>query len=80
MKNVRHRVNIKLATTWEYARKYIKKPTYSHLKVFNENLVAIHMRRYETKLNKPSCAGFAVLELSKHLMYTTYFDRIKKMF
>jgi hypothetical protein len=80
MENVRQRVDIKLATTWEYARKYIKKPTYSHLKVFNENLVAIHMRRYETKFNKPIYAGFAVLELSKHLMYTTYYDRIKKMF
>jgi hypothetical protein len=80
MENIRERVDIKLATNWEYARKYIKKPTFNHLKIFDENLVAIHMRRNITKFNKPIYAGFCVLELSKHLMYSTYYDKLQKMF
>ena len=80
MENIRERVDIKLATTWEYARKYIKKPTFSHIKVFDEKLTAIHMRRNLTKFNKPVYAGFCVLELSKNLMYETYYEKFQKMF
>ena len=57
-----------------------KKPTYDHLKIYNENLFAIYMRRNLYKFNKPIYAGFTVLELYKHLMYSTYYDSIKTIF
>lgn len=80
MENIRQRVDIKIATNWENARKYIKKPTFDHLKIFNEDLIVIHMRRSRIVFNKPIYAGFAVLELSKLLMYSTYYERIQNMF
>jgi hypothetical protein len=80
MENVRNYVDINLSDSWKKAIYYIRKPTFSRIKVFNENLVAIHMEHAEVYFNKPIYVGFAVLEHSKHHMYDFYYNKLKKMF
>lgn len=80
MEAIRERVEIKLADTWAKAAYQIRKPTYDKLKIFNENLIAIHMRKSSIYFNKPVYVGFCVLELSKHLMYDTYYNKMQKIF
>ena len=80
MEAIRERVDIKLANNWNQAAFQIKKPTYNTLKIFDENLIAIHMRKSKILFNKPIYVGFCVLELSKHLMYDTYYNKMQNMF
>ena len=80
MESIRERVDIKLANSWAQAAKQIKKPNYDKLKIFNENLVAIHMRKTKILFDKPIYVGFCILELSKHLMYDTYYNKFQSTF
>src|SRR5207245_177843 len=80
MENVRKHVDIKLADNWKNASYYIRKPTYKTLHPFSDTLVAIHMKKDKIKFNKPIYIGFSVLELSKHLMYETYYDKLQNKF
>jgi hypothetical protein len=45
MEAIREHVDIKLANNWQQAAFQIKRPTYHKLKIFNENLIAIHMKK-----------------------------------
>lgn len=80
MENVRNYVDIKLSDSWKKAIYYIRKPNFSRVKIFKENLVAIHMEHAEVYFNKPIYVGFAVLEHSKHHMYSFYYKKLRKMF
>ena len=45
MENIRKRVNIKLVSNRDIAKKYTSKPNFEHLNIFCENLIAIHMKK-----------------------------------
>ena len=45
------------------------KPQSLDVRLFDEHLVWLEMRKVKFLLNKPSCIGVAVLELSKLLMF-----------
>ena len=49
MENIRNRVNVKLVNTGEQFKKLTAKPNYESRKIFNENLVSVHMKK--NKLN-----------------------------
>ena len=80
MENVRNRIDLKLVKTYEQAKKYIKRPNFTYLKRFSENLCAIHLEKTKVYLNKPIYVGFSVLELSKLHMYKFYYDKLKPKF
>ena len=58
-------------------QKLVCKPTFHRFHIFNEDLTAVHMLRSQIKLIKPIYVGFAILELSKSLMYTFHYDYMK---
>ena len=43
--------------------KYISKPAFISLKIFEKHLAAVHQIKPVLTLNKPICVGFTVLEL-----------------
>ena len=77
MENVRSRKDIKLVTNRDKAKKYAAKPNFHHLKIFNENLVAMHLKRTTLTFNKPVYLGLSILDLSKAIMYDFHYDYIK---
>ena len=77
MENVRSRKDIKLVSNRDKARKYAAKPNFHHLKIFSENLVAMHMKRTTLTFNKPVYLGLSILDLSKAIMYEFHYDYIK---
>ena len=77
MENVRSRKDIKLVSNKDKARKYAAKPNFHHLKIFSENLVAMHMKRTTLTFNKPVYLGLSILDLSKAIMYEFHYDYIK---
>ena len=49
--------------------KLLSKPQSQDLRLFNEFLVALNLKKVQITINKPFYVGFAVLELSKLHMY-----------
>ena len=84
MVNLRKRVDIQLVRTDgsenEKLRKIIAKPNFNRRVKFSDELSAIHVKKTKLTLNKPIYVGFSVLDLSKHLMYDWYYNKLKKKY
>ena len=77
MENIRNRVNIKLVKTEEELKKLTAKPNYESRKIFNENLVSVHMKNTSLTMKKPVYLGMCILDLSKTLMFDFHYKYIK---
>ena len=69
MKNLRNRFAVDLVTSEEKLKKLAAQPPFKQFKISHENLVAVERAKVELTLNRPIFAGFAILDLSKTLMY-----------
>ena len=74
MENIRKRINFEVVTSRKIALKRIAKPNFQRIKTFREDLVRIHMSRPMLKLDRPIQVGFAILDLSKYLMYDFHYN------
>ena len=74
MENIEKRVNVKLVTTKEKAMKLSSNPNFESFTIFDENLIAIHMKREKLYYNKPIYLGMCILDLSKTLMYDFHYN------
>ena len=77
MENIRNRVNVKLVNTEEKLKKLSAKPNYKSCKIFNENLISVHMKKTSLTMNKPVYLGMCLLDLSKTIMYDFHYQYIK---
>jgi len=80
MEQVRNRVNVRLIADPHKAAKALSKPNFCQSQIINEDLIMVKCGRQRMFLNKPIFAGFAVLELSKLLMYQFHYDYIVKTY
>ena len=76
MENIRNRVNVKLVNTGEQFKKLTAKPNFESRKIFNENLVSVHMKKTSLTMNKPVYLGMSILDLSKTLMFDFHYNYI----
>ena len=77
MENIRNRVNVQLVTSEAKASKLTAKPNYHRLTIFDENLIAVHMRKIKLYFNKPIYLGMSILDISKTKMYDFHYGYIK---
>lgn len=77
MENVRNRVDIRLINNESKFKKLSAKPTFETAQIYDENLVAIQLKKTRTILDKPIYVGMSVLDLSKLHMYEFHYDYIK---
>ena len=77
MENIRNRVNVKLVNTEERLKKLSARPNYKSCKIFNENLISVHMKKTSLTMNKPVYLGMCILDLSKTIMYDFHYNYIK---
>ena len=80
MENLRNKIDVKLINNAEKYLKWVSRPNFVSQKIFDENFVAVHMKKVTLTLNKPIYVGFIVLELSKTLMYDWHYNYFKKKF
>ena len=64
----------------KHAKKLVAKPNFEHCKIFDENLIAIHMKKTCIVYDKPVYLGMCILDLSKTLMYDFHYNYIKKKY
>lgn len=80
MENLRKRVSVKLITDEQKLLKLSNKPTFVSMKIFNEDLVAVHTTKELLTLNRPVYVGMCILDLSKTLMYDFHYNYMKKKY
>ncbi len=67
MVNVTYRVNIRLVTSRHIANKLPIKPNLDKNTIFCGNLLTVHMKKTQLKLDKPIYLGASILDISKTL-------------
>ena len=77
MENIRNRVDVKLVNTEDKFKKLVAKPNFKSRKIFNENLISVHMKKTSLTMNKPVYLGMCILELSKTIMFDFHYNYIK---
>ena len=77
MENIRNRVDVKLVNTEEKFKKLVAKPNFKSRKIFNENLISVHMKKTSLTMNKPVYLGMCILELSKTIMFDFHYKYMK---
>ena len=76
LENIRNRVNIRLISSDKIAQKLAAKSNYDHCTIFDENLIAVHMKKTKLYFNKPVYLGMSNLDLSKSFMYDLHYNYI----
>ena len=82
MENVRNRLKFKFVKK-DYYEEIIEqqsKLTFNGIRKSYENCDSYTFKQNEVLMDKPIYLGFSVLELSKLLMYETYYDKLKPYF
>ena len=80
MENVRKHRDIKLVKTDHRSNKLVSEPNYHTMKLIEENLAIIEMRKVKVKMNKPIYLGLCILEISKIIMYEFWYDYVKNKY
>jgi hypothetical protein len=80
MENCRLRKHIELVCSGQKLMKLAAKPQFESSKIINENTVLVDRVKTTIVLDKAMYAGFAILELSKTLMYDFHYNVILKRF
>ena len=80
MENVRKHCNIKFVRNDNKRNKLVSEPNYHTMKLIDEDLAIIEMRKTRVKMNKPIYLGLSILELSKITMYEFWYDYVKSKY
>ena len=64
LENIKNRVAIRLISTDKVAQKVAAKPNYDCCTIYDENLIAIHMKKTTLYFNKPVYLDMSILDLS----------------
>ena len=80
IENIRKRHNVILVDNKDLAYKLSSKPNFERSTIFDENLIACHMKKTEVYFNKPIYVGQAILDLSKTLMFDFHYNYIRDKF
>ena len=80
MENIRNRVDIRLKKDSKSAEKLAAKPNYERTTIFNEDLIAMHVKKTELVFNKLVYLGMSILDLSKILTYDFHYNYTKKKY
>ena len=80
MENVRKHRDIKLVKTYKKRNKLVSEPNYHTMKLIDNNLAIIEMRKVKVKMNKPIYLGLSILDISKITMYEFWYDYVKSKY
>ena len=76
-------MKVKFATTWNECEAIIQKHGYDMIigtTMYSENLIGIKLNTSVRKVEKLFFIGFAILDVSKHIIYDFYYNVLKNTF
>ena len=77
MENVRKHRDLELVSTDKKRNKLVSEPNYHTMKLIDDNLAIIEMKKVKVRMNKPIYLGMSILDISKITMYEFWYDYIK---
>ena len=77
MENVRKHRDIKLVKKVKKRNNLVSEPNFHTMKLIDNNLAIIEMRKVKVKMNKPIYLGLSILDISKITMYEFWYDYVK---
>jgi len=77
MESMRKRMKMELVSCLQRFQKLVNQPTFKHATSYNENLTAVSLENKVINFCKPIYIGFAVLDISKTLMYDYHYNVMK---
>ena len=77
MENVRKHRDIKLVKTDKKRNKLVSESNFHTMKLIDNNLAIIEMRKVKVKMNKPIYLGLSIPDISKITMYEFWYDYVK---
>ena len=77
LEHIRNRVDIRLISSDKVAQKLAAKPNCDRCTIFDENLIAAHMKKTKLYFNEPIYLGMSILDLSNFMMYDFHYNYIK---
>ena len=77
MENVRKHRDIMLVKSNKKRNKLVSEPNFHTMKLIDNNLAIIEMRKVKVKMNKPIYLGLLILDISKINMYEFWCDYVK---
>ena len=80
MENVRKHRDIELVKTDCKRNKLVAEPNYHTMKLIEENLSIVEMKKVKVKMNKPIYLGLSILEISKIIIYEFWYDYMKSKY
>ncbi|KAL4123344.1 hypothetical protein QTP88_015541 [Uroleucon formosanum] len=80
MENVRKRMLMTLVFSKKKAHRLMCKTIFKDRTIYSKNLMTIHMNKEKIKFDKPIYVGFAILDISKTIMYHFHYDIMKNMY
>ena len=80
MENVRKDRDIKLVKTDKKRNKLVSEPNYHTMKLIDNNLAIVEMRKVKVKMNKPIYLRLSILDISKITMYEFWYDYVKSKY
>ena len=80
MQNQRKQMNVRLIADPVKLKKALSKPNLQRTQIINDELVMVHGGRMKLTLNRPLYLGFAILDISKLIMYQFHYQYIVKKY
>ena len=77
MENVRKHRDTKLVKSDKKRNKLVSEPNFHRMKLIDNNLAIIEMKKVKVKMNKPIYLGLSILDISKITMYEFWYDYVK---
>ena len=74
MENTRSRVDVRLVNVRKNALKLAANPNFKHYTIFNEDVVAIDMKKTKLRFDKLVYCGMGILDISSTLMYDFHYN------
>ena len=80
MENVRKHRDIKLVKTNKKRNKLVSELNFHTMKLIDDNLAIIEMKKVKVKMDKPIYLGLSILDISKITMYELWYDFMKSKY
>ena len=80
IENIRKRQNVVIVDNKKLAIILSSKPNFERTTIFDENLIACHMKKTEVYFHKPIFVGQAILDISKTLMFDFHYNFVRKKY